>query len=201
MKLLYGTTNKSKIDFMQRRVQPLGIELLSLTDISAPKMRIKESGNSPIENARIKAQAYFDALKIPLFSCDSGLYIDGLDNARQPGTNVRGQGDYMTDDDAIAYYSALAAEMGGKMVARYVNAICLILEDGRVIEHMGDDVASEPFYLVSKPHKIRKEGFPLDSLSVNIETGEYYYDMKNGWKYGSKKSDDGFANFFKRYLM
>jgi len=82
MKLLYGTTNKSKIDFMEKRVAHLGIELLSLTDVSAPKICVAENGNSPLENARIKAMAYYDALKMPLFSADSGLYIDGLDDAR-----------------------------------------------------------------------------------------------------------------------
>ena len=201
MNLLYATTNKSKIEFMQRRVERLGIKLLSLTDVSAPKLKIEESGNSPLENAKIKALAYFSVLKIPLFSCDTGLYIDGLDHSRQPGINVRGPGDHMTDTDAIAYYSALAEEMGGKMVVRYVNAICLILGNGKMYEHMGDDVALGPFYIVSKPHEIRKEGFPLDCLSVDIESEKYYYDMEDGWKYGTKKSDDGFAAFFKRHLF
>jgi len=198
MKLIYGTTNKSKIEFMQRRVEHLGIEILSLTDVSAPKLHIEENGSSPLENARIKTLAYYDTLKMPLFSADSGLYIDGLDDARQPGINVRGPGDHMNDDEALVHYSALAEEMGGHMVARYKNAICLILGDGQVHEYMGDDIASKPFLLVSKPHRIRKEGFPLDSLSVHIESGEYFYDMEDGWKYG--KSDDGFAAFFARTL-
>jgi 8-oxo-dGTP diphosphatase len=198
MKLLFGTTNKSKIEFIQKRVKHLGIEILSLTDVSAPVLHIEENGNSPLDNARIKAQAYFDVLKIPLFSCDSGLYIEGLDDARQPGINVRGKNDDMTDDDLVAYYSALANEMGGKMIARYVNAICLILQNGQMYEYMGDDISSEPFYMVSTPHTIRKEGFPLDSLSVHIESGKYFYDMKDGWKYG--KTKDGFADFFQKYL-
>ena len=199
MKLLYGTTNKSKIEFMQKRVAHLGIEILSLADVStSSNLHIEENGSDPLENAKIKALAYFNALRMPLFSADSGLYIDGLDNERQPGINVRGPDDNMNDDEAIAHYSALADEMGGQMVARYRNAICLILEDGQIHEYMGDDIASEPFMMVSKPHKIRKEGFPLDSLSVHIKSGKYYYDMENGWKYG--ESDDGFADFFRRVL-
>jgi len=199
MKLLYGTTNKAKITYMQQRVAHLGIRLLSLADVAAPKLHIEENGNSPLENARIKALAYYDMLKIPLFSADSGLYIDGLDDGRQPGINVRGPGDHMNDDEAIAHYCALAAEMGGKMVARYKNAIVLIDTDGQIHEHMGDDIASEPFLLVSKPHcKIRREGFPLDSLSVHIASGKYYYDLPNDSKYG--ESSDGFVNFFQKSL-
>ena len=198
MKLLYGTTNKSKISFMQKRVSHLGIELLSLSDVSAPILRIDENGNSPLENARIKALAYYEALKMPLFSCDSGLYIEGLDDDLQPGINVRGVGDYMNDDEVIAYYSALANKMGGKMVARYKNAICLILESGKTHDYMGDDNASDPFYIVSKPHKMRNLGFPLDSLSVHIKSGEYYFDRE----YSDKVSeiDKGFTTFFRRAL-
>ena len=198
MKLLYGTTNKSKVIFMQKKVSHLGIEIISLTNISAPKLHIEENGNSPLENARIKAKAYFNALKTPLFSCDSGLYIDGLDDAKQPGINVRGIGDHMTDEDAIAHYSSLAREMGGKMTARYKNAICLILGDGQIFEHMGDDITSSPFYLVSTPHKTRNEGFPLDSLSIHIESGQYYVDMEYPYKYA--EVNDGFAKFFKNAL-
>jgi 8-oxo-dGTP diphosphatase len=199
MKLIYGTTNKAKIEFMKKRVEPLGIELLSLEDVNAPKLRIDENGNSPLENAKIKALAYYEALKMPLFSCDSGLYIDGLDDARQPGINVRGLHDHMNDDDTRAYYSSLAAEFGGKMTARYKNAICLILDETRIYEYIGDDIASEPFWLVSKPHEKRNEGFPLDCISVHIESGKYYYDIDG---YGEKylEADNGFTAFFKRVL-
>ena len=112
--LICGTTNKGKIDFMRRRLEPLGIEMLSLADVNAPKLDIDESGNSPLENAKIKALAYYRALKQPVFSADSGLYLDGVDDARQPGVHVRRVGGRnLTDDEMIEYYSSLAAEMGG----------------------------------------------------------------------------------------
>ena len=85
------------------------------------------------------------------------------------------------------------------MAARYKNAICLILDETRIYEYMGDDITSEPFWLVSKPHEKRNEGFPLDCISVHIESGKYYYDI-NG--YGEKylEADNGFTAFFKRVL-
>jgi len=200
VKLIYGTTNKSKIRFMKKRVEPLGIEILRLADVDAPKLNIQENGNNPLENARIKALAYYNAIKMPLFSAVSGLYIDGIDDERQPGINVRGQGDWMSDDDAIAYYSALAKEMGGSMTARYKNAICLVLSPTEIHAYMGEDIASEPFLLVAKPHEKRREGFPLDSLSVHIRSGKYYYDDDNDFgKYSL--IGDGFAAFFNRIIF
>ncbi|MCL2171482.1 MAG: hypothetical protein FWB71_04955 [Defluviitaleaceae bacterium] len=204
MELIFGTTNKSKLRAMQMRLgkdASLGLEILGLGDIGAVDFAIPEIGASPLENARIKALAYFQALQRPVFSCDSGLFIDELEDSRQPGVNVRGIGDYMSDDDAIAYYSALAAEMGGKMTARYKNAVCLILANGEIYEYMGDDISGHRFYMVAKPHHIRNEGFPLDSISVEIASGKYYFDIDDyANKWNPDEIDDGFINFFRRVL-
>jgi len=200
VKLIYGTTNKAKIDFMKKCIKPLGIEILSLNDVNAPKIQIEESGNTPLENAKIKALAYYQKLRLPLFSCDSGLYIDGLEAWRQPGAHVRRVGGReLNDEEAISYFSALATEFGGSMTARYQHAICLVLDEERIYTHMGEDIASERFLIVSKPHEKRNEGFPLDSLSVHIESGMYYYDM--GHTKELAEGDDGFTNFFQRVFM
>ena len=135
MKLIYGTTNKAKMEFMKKCIEPLGIEILSLNDVNAPKIDIEEIGNTPIENAKIKALAYYQKLQLPLFSCDSGLYIDGLEARRQPGAHVRNVGGReLNDEEAISYFSALATEFGGSMTARYQHAICLVLDEERITE-------------------------------------------------------------------
>jgi len=198
VKIVYGTTNTAKVEFMRKRVAHFEIEILCLNDVNAPKLHVEECGNNPLENARIKAKAYYDALKMPVFSADSGLYIDRLDDARQPGINVRGVGDWMDDDAAIAHYSALAVEFGGKVRAQIKNAICFIDANGVMHEYMGEDIASEPFYLVTTPHKSRRKGFPLDSLSVDIASGMYYNDKDDNSKYS--QGIDGFAAFFQRVL-
>ena len=40
-----------------------------------------------------------------------------------------------------------------------------------------DDTIEETFYLVSKPHSIRVEGFPMNSLSVDVQSGKYFVDL------------------------
>jgi len=144
--------------------------------------------------------AYYRALQQPVFSCDSGLYIDGLDETRQPGAHVRSvDGRELNDEETTAYYSSLAAELGGSMTARYQHAICLVLDETQIYEYMGEDIASERFIISSKPHERRNEGFPLDCLSVHIESGKYYYDM-DGAEKKLAEGDDGFAAFFQRVL-
>jgi 8-oxo-dGTP diphosphatase len=201
MKLIYGTTNKAKIDFMKKHTEALGIEILCLADVNSPKLDIDESGNTPNENAKIKALAYYRELRQPVFSCDSGLFIDGLDEARQPGAHVRSvDGRELNDEETIAHFSSLAAEFGGSITARYQHAICLVLDDTQIYEHMGDDIASERFLIVTKPHEKRNEGFPIDSLSVHIESGKYYYDMDDSEK-ELAEGRGGFADFFQRVLL
>ena len=198
MKLVYGTTNAAKLQFMKRRVRTLEVEILSLADVGAPEPDIDESGESPLENARIKAHAYYSMLGMPVFSCDSGLYIEGLDSARQPGAFIRGRGNRMDDSVTTKYYSSLAAELGGSMAARYHNAICLVLDNNHVYEYSGDGIASDRFLIVDKPHAKRNEGFPIDCLSVHIESGKYYYDIDG---YGEKYYDGCYAEFFEKSLL
>lgn len=59
---------------------------------------------------------------------------------------------------------------------------------------------SEKFILTDKPHStIRKKGFPLDSMSIDIKTNKYYYDLpiENLEQFAV---EDGFLLFFKKVL-
>lgn len=180
MQLLYGTYNPAKLQAMRRHLFSLSISLIGLSELPNPPKEAMETGCNPLENARIKAIAYRDATGMQTLAADSGLYLEGVPEAQQPGEHARrNHNQRMDDEEMIAYYAALASSMGGHVVARYRNALCIALLDGRVIDRFDDSIASEPFLLVSKPHQQRTIGFPLDSLSVDIQTGKYYYDIEN----------------------
>ena len=105
MKILYGTTNKGKLQAMEKSVKPLNIELIGLNDLNCELPAINENGRTPLENAEIKARAYYEAFHMPVFSCDSGLYFDELEEDEQPGIHVRRvNGRELTDDEMIQYY-------------------------------------------------------------------------------------------------
>lgn len=89
MKILYGATNQGKLLAMQKSVEGLNIELISLRDVEGELPKINENGKTPLENAELKARAYYDAFQMPVFSCDSGLYFDELSEDEQPGIHVR----------------------------------------------------------------------------------------------------------------
>ena len=200
MRILYGTTNKGKLQAMEKSVRQLDIEVIGLNDLNCKLPLIEECGRTPLENAEIKARAYFEAFHMPVFSCDSGLYFDELTDEEQPGIHVRRvNGKELNDDEMIQHYSTLAGKYGGKITGRYRNAIYFILDEDHHYSSMDMSIATEPFVLVTKPHVKRVEGFPLDSLSIDIETGKYYYDIEV--KDVSTSVDDGVRKFFTDVLQ
>jgi XTP/dITP diphosphohydrolase len=200
MKILYGTGNRAKLAHMRERLRVLDIEIIGLEDVKTGELpHIVESGNDPLANAIIKAEIYYNMFRMPVFSCDSGLYFPKLTEEVQPGVNVRNvNGKYLSDEEMIAHYSGLARKHGD-ILARYKNAICMIIDDKIRFTSMSDDLSGESFIITSKPHIRREKGFPLDSLSMHIATGRYYYDLEN-YKVDEVALDNGFVKFFKEYI-
>ncbi|MBE5884405.1 MAG: hypothetical protein E7291_08340 [Lachnospiraceae bacterium] len=203
MKILYGTGNPAKLAAMKRRLKKLDIELIGLKDLKEKGLKIPEvpeNGNTPLENARQKAKAYYDAFGMPVFSCDSGLFFDNVPDDIQPGVHVRTvKGKYLTDEEMIAYYAGLARQYG-KLVARYKNAICLVLDETHIYEAMEPSMESETFIITDIPHStIRKKGFPLDSLSIDRKTNKYYYDL-SAEELDQVAVEDGFLDFFSKNI-
>lgn len=199
MIILYGTSNKAKLATMSEWLKDLPIEIIGLNDLNKEIPNVDESANSPLENAKLKAKVYYEAFNIPVFSCDSGLYLIGLPEDKQPGIYIRRvNSKELNDEEMLEYYSKLSEEYGGCIEAVYKNAICFIKNNEEIIEYFEDDNADEAFILSSKPHNIRREGFPLDSLSIDIKTKKCYFDIE----YTSSNSNiaKGFKNFFERNL-
>jgi len=196
----YGTGNPAKLASMKKALLPIGIQVVGVHETGRAMLDVDENGSTPLENARIKALAYYSVLGNPVFACDSGLYIEELSEEEQPGIHVRTVNDKRLNDDMmIIHYAAIAKRLGGKAKARYKNGICLVLGEGEVYEHFDEDIFGESFYIVSTPHPKRVEGFPLDCLSVHIPSGKYYYDgVRPDGDIGI--IDIGFQNFFLRAL-
>ena len=200
MRILYGTTNQAKLDSMKRITKALDIEIIGLNDLHLPLPDIDESGSNILENAEIKAWAYYKAFHMPVFSCDSGLYFDGVEETAQPGTHIRRvNGKELTDEEMIEYYGGLAKQHGGKLVGRYRNAICLIINDNTVYRSLDLSLATEPFILNDTPHSRRVKGYPIDALSIDPATGKYYYDLP-GKTLDQSAIEQGFRAFFEDVL-
>lgn len=198
MKLLYGTGNPAKLADACRWLDGLDFQLFGLKDMEGEIPKVSEDGATPLENARQKAFAYYKAFGIPVFSCDTGLYFDNVPEEDQPGVHVRTvRGKYLNDCEMQDYYIGLARKYKN-LTARYRNAICLVLDENHSLELMDDSLASEPFLLVTKPHPhALNKGYPLDSISVHVESGQYYYDLGREQLAGLAVGN-GFRKFFEK---
>ncbi len=201
MRLLYGTGNPAKLAAMRQRLSEMEIELIGLQDLKAEGIAIPavpEDGSTPLENARQKAAAYYEAFHMPVFSCDSGLYFEHVPDEVQPGVHVRNvNGSCLSDEQMLEYYSGLAKKYG-RLVAKYKNAICLVMDENHIYEAMEPSMESERFLITDVPHSaIRKKGFPLDSLSIDIKTNQYYYDLPAS-ALDQVAVEDGFLLFFQK---
>ena len=89
MRVLLGTTNPSKVKRFSDLLKGYGIEFITLRDIEVIE-EPKEMGNTPEENAIMKAEFYGQYFDVVICN-DSGLYFEELDfeDLRQPGLNIR----------------------------------------------------------------------------------------------------------------
>ena len=111
---------------MKRITKSLGLEIIGLKELNQPIPVVNENGKNPLENAKIKAKAYYKAFSMPVFSCDSGLYFDDIEEALQPGTHIRRiNGKELTDEEMIEYYSDLAKQHGNQLILLLENIITI----------------------------------------------------------------------------
>ena len=212
--IIYGTGNSAKIAYMKRALKDIPLLITGLSEAAEKEgillPQIAETGTTVLENARLKAECYFRLFQRPVFSCDSGLYLWDLDSGlplpkeEQPGIHVRRQPEggmqeqeegRLTDEQLLAHHISLVKKHRGPIGARYQNAICLIWDEKTREESMAEDLWGKPFLMTDTPHPKKVEGFPLDRISLDFETGKYFYDL-GGNSQDSLVSQDGFVSFF-----
>ncbi|HAN44019.1 MAG TPA: non-canonical purine NTP pyrophosphatase, RdgB/HAM1 family [Ruminococcaceae bacterium] len=136
MQLVAATNNQGKLKEMQRILKPLNITVLSLKDVNID-IDIDENGKNFAENARIKAEAIFRLTGKPTIADDSGLCVDALGG--EPGVyTARYSGENATDDSNISkLLNKLEGVPKGKRTARFVCALCFIIDESTILECEG----------------------------------------------------------------
>lgn len=181
MKVLIGTTNVSKRERFSALLADKKVEIVSPEQCNI-KDEPEESGKTPEENARLKAAFYGQHFDIVICN-DSGLYFKELpiDDPRQPGLNIRtpmGK-KRLSDEEMISYYTGLIRTLGGKVEAFYLDGVAVLCSK-QIYTFMDQESAlQKSFYMVDTPSEKRREGWPLDSLSISKKTGRYFVDRRD----------------------
>ncbi len=189
IQVLIGTTNPSKLRMFEEWLGEYPVQFVTLTELGITG-EPTETGSSPTENARLKAE-YYGQFADYCICQDSGLYLDALplDDPRQPGLHIRTpQGKRLDDDEMIAYYAALAASLGGRVMAYYLDGFAVKTPAGIQTYMKTQQEAREgAFWLTDQPCDKRRPGWPLDSISLMAD-GSYFLD--NQYRLKSKPSTD-----------
>lgn len=173
MKALFATTNPAKVKKYIKRLEENGIELITIKDLDT-NIKVEETGKNAIENAYIKAKAYFDLTGIPTIGMDNNLFIEGLPEEKQPGTYVRRvNGRELTDDEMIEHYTNLVKEYGDRLDAKWIYG--MVIFDGKEAKEYSWSKGN--FYFVDKPCKKRNPGYPLDSISIMPQVNKYFVEL------------------------
>ena len=164
MQLVAATNNKGKLREYKRMLEPLGFEILSLSDLSL-EADPEETGNSFAENARIKA-GYVCALSgLPALADDSGLCVDALDGA--PGIYSARYSGGSDEDNNQKLLQELKDVPMEKRTARFACAICCAWPNGSFTETEGTCEGKIDFAPVGE------EGFGYDPLFLSDEVGSF----------------------------
>ncbi len=172
-RVLFATTNPAKIKKYAQELEKRDIEIVTLQDLGL-NLHVEENGKNTIENANLKAKAYYEATQLPTIGMDNALWLEGIPDEKQPGTHVRRVGGKeLTDDEMIVYYSNLAKEYGGKIMAKWIFGMVICQEKGTEEYSWSKD----HFYLVDTPCEKREPGYPLDSISIMPQYHRYFLEL------------------------
>lgn len=129
MKIVIATKNPGKLREFNRILKPMGFMVLS-SDEAGFTGEIEETGETFLENARIKARQTMKATGLICIADDSGLCVDALGG--RPGIYSARYSDPGATDEKNneKLLRELQDVPDDKRTARYVCAICCAFPDG-----------------------------------------------------------------------
>jgi thioredoxin reductase (NADPH) len=180
--ILFATHNPSKVERMRKFLGNQSVNLKSPVELNLESFEVDENGETEMENAQLKAEAFFNKYNIVSIALDSGLYFEGVDESEQPGRHIqRIAGAGMGEDDEKRFelmtnhYINLAKKYGGSVRGYFLDAYSLF--NGK--EHVAG-VAKR--YFVLRDQQFHKDvHFPIACLyTVN---GKPVKDLTNEEEY------------------
>ncbi|NJK71372.1 MAG: class I tRNA ligase family protein, partial [Thermales bacterium] len=132
--ILLATTNQAKIDRYKNFINFNGVNLKSPKEMGIEDIVVEETGENELENARIKAKAYWNRIQEPTLGADTGIYLEGVPEELQPGKDTKRAAGVSEDDEAevvfdkmTKYYIDLVERFGkdGQLGAYFLDAYAL----------------------------------------------------------------------------
>ena len=196
MKLIFGTTNKRKVEDLQNIINEmnLNIEVVSMEDIGWDRGEIDENGSTIEENSLIKAQAILSFCRdhnidYPIMTDDAGLFVDALNG--EPGIyTARYADDELALDSSLPKHQCvvkLLRKMNGEQNrnAKYRCCVTSMMPNGDYHQEIGESegkIANEIIGELKKPYFYSVFILNGTTVAFNELKGE---ELDNTYRYNS----------------
>ena len=191
-KLFYATKNKFKIQNMEDRLNGIDIELISPYNLNLD-LEVEEIGETVIENAILKAKAYYEKVRIPTIAGDSSLFVEKFD--KQPGLFVRRvDGKELDNEELEKFYIEELNKIGGKSKAFYITGLAMII-DGEI---KTIEIKEDEFILTANICKCKDIKDSLGRIEFDEKTNKYFCEMN---KEDKEKRNDVFDRECVKFII
>lgn len=122
MQLLIATTNPGKVKEIREVIGHLNIEILGLNDLGITS-DVEETGQTYLENARIKAEFFFQEAggNIATVAEDSGIVVDALKDQLGVQTRRWGAGAKASDQEWIDHFLTVMQQFPNQRQAKFIS--------------------------------------------------------------------------------
>ena len=148
MKIVFGTTNKRKVEDLQNLIHSLklNIEILGMNDIGWDRGEIEENGTTINENSLIKANAIHSFCQekhilYPIITDDAGLFCDALEGKPGVFTARYAEEELVANPELPKYQCVIKLlkelENNPNRIAYYRCAITYMDPNGKYFQEIG----------------------------------------------------------------
>jgi inosine/xanthosine triphosphate pyrophosphatase family protein len=138
MKILLATNNLGKVERFKKLLEFVDSELEVFTpkELGIEVLDVEETGETLLENAELKAEAYFGKVDMPILSNDTGFFVEGEGMVNAPKREaLRGSDEHSLTKEEIAekilsFWKGVATKHGGKVDAAWVESFVVLLPSG-----------------------------------------------------------------------
>ena len=193
MKIVFGTTNKRKIEDLKNLIKILNLDMqiLSLDDINY-KEEIEETGLSLEENSLIKAKAIYKFsrdfnLNYIIITDDSGLFVDSLNG--EPGIYTGRYADFERKNNPNLPKHQCVIKLLDKLknidnrTAFYKCVVTCMFPDGSYFQETGESLGSISREIIGELNKPYFYSVFIDDKYQKVFSELCDYELQDTYRY------------------
>lgn len=160
MKILLATKNKAKIERFKKLINHIDsdIELFSPDELGIKVLETEENGQTLMDNALLKANAYLGKVDFPILSNDTGFYVEGdgfVDAPKRKALEGLDKNELSEEEISkrlLDFWKSVAKKHGGRVDAAWVEAWVVLYPNGEMnkTESRREVILTDQEY--GKPH-------------------------------------------------